>query len=66
VSGGVHTQTIEGFRSLVKRGISDTCHAVSPKWLQEYGNEYVWRYNHRHDGRAMFALSILRAANPPA
>jgi len=62
VSGAVHTQTIDGFWSLVKRGISGTHHAVSPKWLQGYVNEYVWRYNHRDDGRAMFLALILRAA----
>jgi transposase len=65
VSGDVHTQTIDGFWSLVKRGISGTHHAVSPKWLQGYLNEYVWRYNHRDDPRAMFLLLLLRAANPP-
>jgi transposase len=64
VSGDVHTQTIDGFWSLVKRGISGTHHAVSPKWLQGYVNEYVWRYNHRDDGRSMFALLALRAAFP--
>jgi len=64
VSGDVHTQTIDGFWSLVKRGISGTHHAVSPKWLQGYLNEYVWRYNHRDDGRAMFELLLLRAALP--
>jgi len=64
VSGEVHTQTIDGFWSLVKRGISGTHHAVSPKWLQGYLNEYVWRYNHRDDPRAMFALLLLRSANP--
>ena len=62
VSGDVHTQTIDGFWSLVKRGISGTHHAVSPKWLQGYLNEYVWRYNHRDDPRAMFELLLLRAA----
>jgi transposase-like protein len=66
VRGDVHTQTIEGFWSLVKRGISGTHHAVSPKWLQGYLNEYVWRYNHRDDPKAMFLLLLLRAANPPA
>ncbi len=66
VSGDIHTQTIEGFWSLVKRGISGTHHAVSPKWLQGYLNEYVWRYNHRDDRRAMFALLLLRAAVPPS
>jgi transposase len=66
VSGDVHTQTIDGFWSLVKRGISGTHHSVSPKWLQGYLNEYVWRYNHRDDGRAMFELLLLRAALTPA
>jgi transposase len=67
VSGDVHTQTIEGFWSLLKRGIGGTHHAVSAKHLQGYLNEYVWRYNNRvkdgeDDGPALFALLILRAA----
>jgi transposase len=63
VSGDVHTQTIEGFWSLVKRGISGTHHRISTKYLQGYLNEYVWRYNNRDDeGPALFALLILRAA----
>ncbi len=62
VEGDAHTQTIEGFWSLVKRGIGGTHHAVSAKWLQGYLNEYVWRYNRRNDGRAMFALLLARAA----
>jgi transposase len=64
VRGDVHTQTIDGFWSLVKRGIDSTHHAVSQKWLQGYLNEYVWRYNHRDDGRSMFALPLLRSAIP--
>jgi transposase-like protein len=63
VSGDVHTQTIEGFWSLVKRGLSGTHHMVSAKHLQGYLNEYAWRYNNRdEDGPALFALLILRAA----
>jgi transposase-like protein len=62
VAGDVHTQTIDGFWSLVKRGISGTHHAVSPKWLQGYLNEYAWRYNHRDDGRAMFLTLLLRSS----
>jgi transposase-like protein len=62
VSGDTHTNTIEGFWSLVKRGIGGTHHAVSAKWLQGYLNEYVWRYNRRNDGQAMFLSLILRAA----
>jgi transposase len=46
----------------VKRGIAGTHHAVSAKWLQGYLNEYVWRYNHRDDGQAMFLTLLLRSA----
>jgi transposase-like protein len=64
VSGDVHTQTIEGFWSLVKRGLSGTHHMVSAKYLQGYLNEYAWRYNNRDEnGPALFALLLLRAAS---
>lgn len=62
VSGDIHTNTIEGFWSLVKRGIGGVYHAVSAKHLQGYLNEYVWRYNRRDDERAMFETLLLRAA----
>ena len=62
VSGNVHTQTIDGFWSLLKSGIRGVYHSVSPKHLQGYLNEYVWRYNHRDDDAAMFLQLILRAA----
>ena len=58
VSGEIHTQTIEGFWSLVKNGIRGVYHNVSHKHLQDYLNEYAWRYNHRHDGQAMFRTII--------
>lgn len=62
VSGDVHTQTIEGFWSLTKRGISGVYHSVSAKHLQGYLNEYSWRYNERDSGRAKFSTLLLRAA----
>lgn len=62
VSGNVHTNTIEGFWSLVKRGIGGVYHSVSAKHLQGYLNEYVWRYNHRDDERAQFETLLLRAS----
>jgi transposase len=61
VSGDIHVNTIEGFWSLVKRGIGGVYHAVSSKHLQGYLNEYSWRYNHRNGGRAMFEALLLRA-----
>ncbi len=62
VSGQIHTNTIEGFWSLVKRGLGGVYHSVSAKHLQGYLNEYAWRYNHRKDGRSMFRTLLLRAA----
>jgi len=53
-NGLIHTNNIEGFWSLVKRGISGCYHHVSPKYLQSYINEYSFRYNHRDDETAMF------------
>jgi transposase-like protein len=58
VVGSAHTNTIEGFWSLVKRGIGGVYHAVSPKYLQSYLNEYQFRYNHRLEERPMF-LTVL-------
>jgi len=69
VDGDVHTQQIDGFWSLVKRGIDGTHFHVSAKWLQGYLNEYAWRYNRRgKDGqgnrRLMFLEMALRSAIP--
>jgi len=55
VRGDIHTNTIEGFWSLVKRGISGVHHSVSKKHLQGYLDSYAFRYNHRNDGQPMFA-----------
>ena len=62
VSGDVHTNTIEGFWSLVKNGVRGVYHAVSAKHLQGYLNEYAWRYNHRDDETPTFETLLLRAA----
>jgi len=59
VSGDVHRNTIEGFWSLVKRGLDGVFHRVSKKHLQGYLNEYVWRYNQRHEGRGRFQALLL-------
>jgi transposase len=58
VRGDVHTNTIEGFWSLVKRGISGVHHSVSKKHLQTYLDLYSFRYNHRKDSRPMFAALV--------
>lgn len=63
VSGAIHTNTIEGFWSLMKRGINGVYHAVSAKHLQGYLNEYTFRYNHRSKAEVQFKKLLLRAAS---
>ena len=58
--GLTHVNTVEGFWSLVKRGINGVYHAVSPKYLQSYLNEYGFRYNHRKSETPMFVLFLGR------
>lgn len=68
VDGDVHTNTIEGFFALVKSGIRGAYHAVSPKYLQSYLDEYVFRYNNREaGGRGVFnaVLGRIPLAPPP-
>jgi transposase len=60
--GNTHVNSIEGFWSLVKRGIGGVYHAVSPKYLQSYFNEYGFRYNHRNSGIPMFVLLLARVS----
>jgi ISXO2 transposase-like protein len=62
--GNVHTNTIEGFWSLVKRGLGGVYHSVSKKYLQTYLNEYAFRYNHRACGNLIFPLLLERASQP--
>jgi len=47
VVGAVHTQTIEGFWSIFKRGIVGSFHKVSRKYMPLYVAEFQFRYNNR-------------------
>lgn len=47
VNGNTHTNTMEGFWSLLKRGITGIYHSMSNKHLQKYLDEFVFRYNTR-------------------
>ena len=58
VIGDAHTNSIEGFWSLLKTGIRGVYKHTSKQWLQSYVNEYAFRYNRRFDETPMF-LSFL-------
>lgn len=62
VRGIIHTNTIEGFWGQMKRSIDGTYHCVSPKYLQLYVNEFVFRYNLR--GLAVYPVLLERASKP--
>lgn len=62
VMGDIHTNTIEGFFGNMKTGMRGAYKKVSPRYLQSYLNEYAWRHNARHGGRAMFVQLLARAA----
>lgn len=58
--GQIHTQTIDGFWSLVKRGLAGVYHNVSTKYLQTYLDEYSFRYNRRDQGNLIFTSLLKR------
>ena len=62
VMGETHTNSIEGFWSLVKRGIGGVYHSVNRKYLQTYLDEYSFRYNRRFAEEPMF-VSLLERVN---
>jgi transposase-like protein len=62
VRGNVHTNTIENFWSLLKRGIKGTYVSVEPFHLFRYLDEQTFRFNTRKDndqGRFMAALASI-------
>lgn len=63
VRNGVHTNTIEGFWSLLKRGIIGIYHHVSSEHLHRYCNEFQYRYNTRQLTETdRFALTLAQCA----
>jgi hypothetical protein len=59
VVGSIHTNTIEGFWSILKRGIVGTYHKMSETYMPLYVNEFEFRHNNR-DNPDAFGLIIAR------
>jgi transposase-like protein len=62
VEGDAHTNTLEGFWSLVKRGIDGANHQVGSGHIQSYFDSYTYRWNHREDRKPMFTSLLERVA----
>ena len=61
VNGMAHTNGIESFWSLLKRGYHGTFHHISPKHLHRYVNEFATRHNMRpKDTEAMMNETVAR------
>ena len=60
VVGAVHTNTIEGFWSIFKRGVVGSFHKVSRKYLPLYVAEFQFRYNNRFNDD-IFGTAIANA-----
>lgn len=63
VSGQFHTNSIEGFWSLLKRQIIGIHHHVTPKHLNRYVGEVTWRFNLRDMGEGARVNELLASAN---
>lgn len=62
VKGTTHTNGIENFWSLMKRGLNGIYHQVSEKHLHRYCDEYAYRFNNRSIGSSgKFDLSLRQA-----
>jgi transposase-like protein len=59
VKGDIHTNTIESFWAILKRGILGQFHWVSKKHLNAYIDEFCYRYNAREiDGSSVFTMTL--------
>jgi len=63
VRGDVHSNTVEGFFSIVKRGLNGIYHSVSKEHLHRYMSEFEFRYNNRHLEDGDRAVAAIRGAD---
>lgn len=63
VKGDAHSNSIESFWAIFKRGYHGTYHSMSRKHLQKYVDEFVYRFNQRDSAmQEIFTDVILRVA----
>ncbi|MEN6630449.1 MAG: IS1595 family transposase [Sulfuricella sp.] len=63
VAAGHHTNSIEGYWSLLKRQIVGIHHYVTPKHLNRYVSENAWRFNLRDIGEGERVNALLASTN---
>jgi len=63
VRGDVHTNSIEGFWGMVRRGLDGIYHSVSHEHLHRYLSEFQFRYNNRHLTDGDRTVAAIRGAN---
>lgn len=59
---GIHTNGIESFWAILKRGVYGVFHNVSVKYMQKYMTEFCYRLNHRDNNEAFTSLVELEIA----
>jgi hypothetical protein len=57
VRGDVHTDTIDGYWGLLKRGVIGSFHQISVKHLHRYLSEFQFRWNNR-DSAEIFTYVV--------
>lgn len=60
VNGDAHTNTVEGWFSLLKRGVMGTFHHVSEEHLDRYVDEFAFRYNNRETTDAVRTVNAIK------
>lgn len=59
---GIHTNGIESFWAILKRGVYGVFRNVSVKYMQKYVTEFCYRLNHRDNNEAFTSLVELAMA----